>query len=1002
MVLAGYFAGLSRRQTRDRLTERGAVVGDTVSEQTDLVFAGEPSADAAKTELARALGVAVHDEAALLELLDGPIDPEPTAAEPVRSKAAFLDPLNVDSSQFAAALGEADWSRFAADRDLPPLRAALLELEKREGITEAHHIATSRLRDHGAVLRHPEGHHGVLITHALSPDGRYLALGSWGGDDYERGGAIQIWEVATGRCVNLLGQIMGGVGWHGYANSIQWSIDGTWIAAEYNTSVLGLWDPFGSESRSLADCTSAAVWGCSRPVGFGFAPSGDSAFFHLGDGDAVDGDGEFSGLRATLVRLQPKHSDDDDDEPEPIDFRSAPPAVADLLGKTGVLPERSVFSADGTRLWGYGEPRAEYGEERTIVVFGVDITRRRMIWAVPSKFDRSVWRMSVSPDERLITHLTDDRLQFIDAATGQITAETPAPGEPVMLWNRRADRPRMALVPTDGTAVVRLFAGTEHDLDLDLALKQPDYEQLDAQPWAWSPDGSRAACLTTDDRVEVWSMDDQPHRIADYEIATDCHGVLWGADEVLVLTGLRTLRFLRCSDGTVLSDTEMFVEVPQTRPLWHERVDLGAYLEPDPTFALDRDTWAVAFGEGVVIAPPDRDTDLDAKLAWAVDRRYGWPVRWGMPEVYSSVFEAFDRLSEDSQFELEDLHTEEAAVPAEWPPPNVVTEEGLLALAVKTALDADAPWSSAVSSFLRHTARWRARIGDGQQAVSLARQVPDDDQRSGAIADVALILAAAGDRETAAELVAELGEDPLAGHTYNHSIVSIAAPLAGVHSVLGDTARADALFARAQAATDPETNAGQLRLAVCWALMECGRVEQARTLWRYEEPAWSHGHRPTPSGFFSRPWLMYLLHTGRDDIAGEFLFDTEQNWYSEYDVIALLVAAGRPDLLREYLAFVKRTGCEAELAEAGRDRSARPDEADIAALREARKELLTQPPAQRRLATINLIGQAARCGHLGAAFDLLLDLPDERYSDRGSRAAEALWIHLTGTTEEIW
>ncbi|MEU6721492.1 hypothetical protein ABZ897_59480 [Nonomuraea sp. NPDC046802] len=47
------------------------------------------------------------------------------------------------------------------------------------------------------------------FPHVLSPCGRYLAVGSAVGEEFDDGGVLQIWEVATGRCVNVIDRIPG-------------------------------------------------------------------------------------------------------------------------------------------------------------------------------------------------------------------------------------------------------------------------------------------------------------------------------------------------------------------------------------------------------------------------------------------------------------------------------------------------------------------------------------------------------------------------------------------------------------------------------------------------------------------------------------------------------------------------------------------------------------------------------------------------------------------------
>jgi DNA ligase (NAD+) len=66
-VLTGTLPHLTRAQAEAKITAAGGKVASSVSRKTDYVLAGEGSG--AKLEAARALGVAVIDEAALLRLL---------------------------------------------------------------------------------------------------------------------------------------------------------------------------------------------------------------------------------------------------------------------------------------------------------------------------------------------------------------------------------------------------------------------------------------------------------------------------------------------------------------------------------------------------------------------------------------------------------------------------------------------------------------------------------------------------------------------------------------------------------------------------------------------------------------------------------------------------------------------------------------------------------------------------------------------------------------------
>ncbi|MGX7672985.1 WD40 repeat domain-containing protein [Plantactinospora sp. DSM 117369] len=639
-------------------------------------------------------------------------------------------------------------------RDLPPLRAALVALDQAYGVTEAHRLATERIRSAGAVLRHPDVHFDEIDAFALSPCGRYLAVGSWCGGDYERGGALQIWEVSTGRCVNVLDGIRGGVGWPGYPTLLQWSAEGRRVAAAFDTNVVGAWDPFGDhvEPIGAADVTN----GSGRPPGYAFAPDGTRAYVHVGFERAV------SGCLVSLVNGKVYDHDREDDEDD-----SDGPASVLLLADTlpdwaedeseprWLYPTGSIWSRDGSRIFA----RAEDGE-----VYAIDVDSRQVLWLVDTETPDVA--VSWSPDHRLFAYQSQERLVIADTATGRPVADLPErPGATELYWGDRDGRGRLAVVipagdDTDVRPLVAIYDEGEHRYDLDLALVKQEPEESDHTAWAWAPDGERAACLTTAGHIEVWSLAGEPERLRVIDVPENTGGVLWGVDDVLIATGWSTLRFVRATTGKVIGDLTFLREPPGPRPLELDRTDTGDDIRRDlgldPTFALDASSWAVAFEAGLVIAPGDRRDTLDAILAWTVDRRFAWPTRWGDLDIVPDAGSAAERLGPPLARYLDRFRDRPAPVATPWPPPNTATMDDLYRAALESIRPLDERWSTQVCHSLHRAAVLRAQRGEATGALELVAAIPVAVARDAATTEVEPILTKRLRR--AARLRAQRGE----------------------------------------------------------------------------------------------------------------------------------------------------------------------------------------------------------------------------------------------------
>lgn len=1003
VVLAGRFGRLSKDEAKRGLEALGAKVAASVSAKTDLVFAGAKSG--AKAGPAAVRGVPIYDEDALVAVLEGR---EPGTAPPSPPFTGVLDEGMGPDEAFDT-LKNADWSAFCPERDTVPLRDALLALERAHGVTDAHRLATARLRDASALLRHFDVHHGELNGYALSPDGRHLAVGSGTGDDYDRGGVLQVFEVATGRCVHAIDGIMGGIGFPDYTRSLQWSADGTRIALEYNTNATGVWDPFGTVREPIADAFFLAS---GRPLGMAFAPDGRRALVYGGESDF---------LRNVIVALhEGSVAGPPDAHPEgtqPIEFTGPLPAEFGETGgdEPGLILGRAFWSRDGSRV--YGQAGDEYA------AISLDVEKRQVSWILGLEEDQDAALPEWSLDERLLAYQRGGKLTIADALTGETAAELAGyPGADVLCWGPGG---RLAVVdPAGGT--VGIIDGTigEHRYDLNVQADTCNPRGWDARSWAWSPDGEQAACATVEGRIEIWSLGERPERLRVLDgvrrtIGQWNHGfgLEWPADDVLIAIGSHAVRFLRPETGEIVADHPFHHAPAARRPLLFAGRDLGDQLRLSPTFALDEDTWAVAFEDGTVIAPPGRDGDLDGRLCWSVARRFAWPFRWGEQSVFPDPAHAgLGAASPETERLLAPFRGRGSTAEATgtWPPPDTATIADLITVVRGTLVELTVPGRVVYGDWtvdtLQQLAMICARRGDAARARELASAIPEHRRRLGHLARIALVLGAAG-FEAEAAAVFRYADDDLGGV----SDAADMATIAGTCAALGHRERAERWFARAREAADADRSNWEVRLPLVWALTECGREQEARVVL-------DEGVGTPRDRHHGVPWLVCLLRRGETELVRELIGERSEpndpnkphaygvRWFDDWTAARALTVHGQPDLLRLWgdvnWASVRRDLPVAErIAAEGRPTGPTADEvSDLAAQHAGLAKL---PKATKRRESAHVARNAAECGHISAVLDLLPGTEESGQYGLGSN--DRTWVALSalraiaiGVDVDVW
>ncbi|MCQ0007912.1 hypothetical protein LUX73_26650 [Actinomadura madurae] len=218
------------------------------------------------------------------------------------------------------------------------------------------------------------------------------------------------------------------------------------------------------------------------------------------------------------------------------------------------------------------------------------------------------------------------------------------------------------------------------------------------------------------------------------------------------------------------------------------------------------------------------------------------------------------------------------------------------------------------------------------------------------------------------------------------------ASFAAACQALGDAASAEQWFRHARASIALEPNPWQDHIAVIHPMLECGRDDLVRAL--LDDRA---GH-PDGGFFWEAEWLVYLLRTGRLDLAREF--QALPGWDVPYEVLTVLAEQGRADLMETWGDHNWAIGDDlVELARRGTPpvRPPAPTGQDIRDLARDHARIQGMPHSRRQHPTAQLIESAAERGHISAVLDLLERLPERGdFNDRPSSAFGAIWLLHTG------
>ncbi|MFP2959418.1 WD40 repeat domain-containing protein [Myxococcus sp. 1LA] len=543
--------------------------------------------------------------------------------------------VQCSDDELEALLDLADFGHFVASRDLPPLRARLRRLEYEQGLTEVHRRVSEKVLAAGTRLVESPRYTGRPHCFALSPSGRHLAIASNSislSSDLAveiLGGDLRVWELATGRVVNVVGgkELSGWGGVRGQPDALQWSPSGEWLGCIANQVVVGVARAFDSTQPSFTvDVTrrwgSPPPWSAKRPEtvanlghtpAWCWSPDGTQLFVSTPGPDKALGcvvpfrDGAAFNEDSEEVRWCPARLDGESPKASP---------------HTWVR-----WSADGTRVYGYcdAELDAEKAQDEpapsasSLDVQTGDFRYRIKDVTLPVAF---------SPDGALLAYGAK-RLELVDGHTGRKLAtlsEEMDEGDEAteLVWSR--DGRRLAVITYYD---VYLFeeGGLLCRLRVDTLASSSVYRNAPCR-WAWSPDGAMGACLLQEGGFESWEVGRTPRLLRRLKGVGYLDGLIWGADDTLVGMGTHRLVFWDVKRGHLRAHYSFDEEPGRVLPL----DDWNPWPEGPAPFIPTERGWAFTrvLPDGTVVCPPEARERLAPRLSFAVAGQYAWPWHWAV------------------------------------------------------------------------------------------------------------------------------------------------------------------------------------------------------------------------------------------------------------------------------------------------------------------------------------------------------------------------------------
>lgn len=774
-----------------------------------------------------------------------------------KHKNPFWKNINTNTSQeLLKSLQEADWTQFQMEEDATILRSLLLEIEEKEGVSEVHAWVIEKLNSlQELYLMHNFGHEAKLTAATLSPDGKYLITGSDVPSDYDLGGVVQVWELASGRCVNSISYLDYGIGSerNSVAGTFKWSHDKKELGLVYSENLVTHLNPFERAKKVTKPPVKTCIGflGGSGYADYAWSPNGkEMAFAYFVEENQLPIRIQYlHGQWAydDLYQLYTEDERDSDDYIECTIDEVLPEKESPIQFTEEEFPFLSWigWSKDNTRIFGHsfnriynsGTGRAYCIEALTgKPIYTIEVGRY-VAWSPAEQYFAYTLPAGGGGMLQPTQRAAYTGFVIADATTGKTIFENSAL-ENIIEFHWQEEQLAIITHQADNLkASVQIYQNNQFFCAFETSPLPDDDDFPDRNLWTWSPNGKEGV-LRTERGLEHWEIKKNSILYNTYEYAKDVEAIFWGTEEVLACVGSKRIDFIHLPNKQVLhsqlmtgSREEIIPDKPS--PLLTDNQNYNAEFPTFPLFPFPNPQqkeeyhWLAAFPfgtQGPVVCPEEFQSELDSQLQYVLQysedsAAIALPFRWKPCSIYPNMLAALETNALSNYFDSkavrdlkEMLNNQLEELPFDL---TVIVPQTEKKSPLETFLSYyDNAIDNLESDLSLHTRNehyylqsiYLSLLGKPKIALSRAEKIDDSYSKTAAMAQAILFAAYTQQKENAVFLINEL-EKQIAKQEFDEwNYTYTYAPLYGAYRLLEEEEKAAESLEKSKIGIENESN----------------------------------------------------------------------------------------------------------------------------------------------------------------------------------------------------